>query len=202
MTSVGAPASPAVQTQALPDLNPAHTLPKLESAQSRYEALCKRLGRGLSPSRASLRVIKSARLLQLCEAGQPVCDYPVQIGLSPRGHKTREGDQRTPVGDYYICSRNPESRFHLFLGLSYPNNQDARAGLAAGLITEEKCREISQAIARHERPDWYTPLGGEVGIHGGGIERSGTQGCIALRDEDIEEVWAATLLGTPVEVRE
>ena len=131
---------------------------------------------------------------------QPIKEYAVRISQCPDGPKQREGDRRTPEGNYYICYRNNESRFHLFMGLSYPNDHDARTGLEEGLISREKCQEIAEAVSTKARPDWYTPLGGEVGIHGGGINRKGTLGCIALENEDIEELWAATTHGTSVEI--
>lgn len=175
---------------------------KMDAARERFEQLCHLHGQPMDVAKVTLRIEKARRRLQLLHGNSIVKEYPVRIGQSPVGSKSREGDCMTPVGKYYICYRNPESRFHFFLGLSYPNAEDARAGLAAGLITEEKCREICAAISRKECPDWYTALGGEVGIHGGGIDRPGTLGCIALRDEDIEELWGATRLGTPVEILE
>lgn len=183
-------------------MEPEPTNPKVLSAERRFLALCREEGIDAEPGPFSIRVEKSRRRLLLLRDGQPVREYPVIIGRCPEGHKVREGDRRTPIGSYYLCYRNPDSRFHLFMGLSYPNERDARAGLSEGVIDREKYEEIAAAIARRQRPDWYTPLGGEVGIHGGGINRPGTAGCIALRDEDIEELWGATEIGTPVEIVE
>ena len=162
---------------------------KLEAAEHSFLRLCEEHGLPADRARASLRVEKSRRRLSLLLDGSQLRSYPVIIGRSPSGHKRCEGDQRTPVGSYFICYLNPASRFHLFMGLSYPNAEDALAGLRTGMISEAKCREIADAIARREQPDWYTPLGGEVGIHGGGIHKPGTAGCIALHNED----WAYTV---------
>lgn len=177
-----------------------HTEGKLEAAERSFSRLCEEHGRPPDRARASLRVDKSRRRLLLLFDGAPLRSYPVIIGKSPSGHKKREGDQRTPVGSYFICYLNPASRFHLFMGLSYPNAEDALVGLREGVISETKCREIADAIGRRERPDWYTPLGGEVGIHGGGIDKPGTAGCIAMQNADIEQIWGAAGLGTPVEI--
>jgi murein L,D-transpeptidase YafK len=171
---------------------------KLESARQRFLRLCQEAGVAADPLKSAIRVEKSRRRLILLCGGRVLKEYPVVVGACPVGHKKREGDKRTPVGDYYICYRNPESRFHLFMGLSYPNEADARAGLAEGVIDQRKYEEIADTVARKDRPDWYTPLGGEVGIHGGGTSRPGTAGCMALRNEDVEELWGATALGTPV----
>jgi len=112
--------------------------------------------------------------------------FPIICGRNSfEGTKMREGDQRTPRGEYYICYINDKSKFTLFFGLSYPNKEDAQRGLEANLIDEKDFGRISSAIDKKERPPWNTPLGGEVGIHGGGIDRDGTRGCIALKDEDV-----------------
>jgi murein L,D-transpeptidase YafK len=167
---------------------------------SPYAALCARHGLAPAPERSRLTVSKSRRRLALWQDDHLLAELPVIIGRQPLGHKEREGDQRTPEGAYYICLRNAESRFHRFLGLSYPSLPDAERGLAQGLLDQAAAERIRAAIAARACPDWYTPLGGEVGIHGGGIERDGTLGCVALRNEDIELLWDATLLGTPVQI--
>jgi murein L,D-transpeptidase YafK len=112
----------------------------------------------------------------------------------------REGDHRTPEGRYYVCTRNDRSRFHLFLGVSYPSKQDAERGLTTGLIGKNVFAQIVAANSRGTRPPWNTPLGGEVGVHGGGTGSDWTWGCIALENADIEELWASCPLGTPITI--
>jgi murein L,D-transpeptidase YafK len=175
---------------------------KEQSATERFLRLAREVHISPELGLASLRVEKARRRLLLLWGGRALREYEVIIGRSPLGHKEREGDQRTPVGRYAICYRNPRSRFHLFLGLNYPNEADALAGLARGQIDTAPCQRIADAIRRGECPDWHTPLGGEVGIHGGGVDRPGTLGCIAMRNEDVEEVWGATCLGTSVDIVE
>lgn len=150
----------------------------------------------------SLLVSKSKRSITLLINGKAIWSAPVGLGGCPEGHKQREGDQRTPEGDYFICTRNPRSRFHLFLGLSYPGIQDAERGLREGSITPSEHDAIVQAHRAGECPPWKTALGGEVGIHGSGADRDWTLGCIALDDPEIELLWALCPLGTPIKVEQ
>jgi murein L,D-transpeptidase YafK len=126
--------------------------------------------------------------------------YRIGLGFNPKGHKHKEGDGRTPEGSYYICCKNPNSRYYLSLGLSYPNEQDAAKGLQDGRITGTQCRRIKNAIRRKATPPWNTPLGGEIFIHGRGSHRDWTLGCIALDDGDMRELFGAVPVGTPVTI--
>lgn len=166
-----------------------------------YPQLCQTYGLAAAPHESRIAIVKSQRRLVLLHGEQQLAEIPIIVGRQPVGHKQREGDERTPEGDYYICYRNPESRFHRFLGLSYPSAEDAADALAQGVIDQSTHDSICSAIEAGKRPDWYTPLGGEVGIHGGGIDRAGTAGCIAMDNEWIECLWEATCLGTPVSIR-
>ena len=152
------------------------------------------------PGKTAILVTKSARRLALFVDGREVYVARVALGQDPGGHKQREGDRRTPEGDYYICTRNDQSRFHLFLGLSYPGLEDAEAGFRDGRITREERDEIAAAIRGRRQPPWKTPLGGEVGIHGKGAGRDWTLGCVALDDAGIEVLWKHCPLGTPVRI--
>ncbi len=147
-----------------------------------------------------LVIDKSARTLDLFSDGSSIKTYRVALGSSPQGDKKREGDGRTPEGTFYVCTKNPKSRHARALGLSYPSLQHAEEGLEEGLITKRQFRTIADALRRYERPPWTTPLGGEIMIHGGGIETDWTQGCIALVDADALELYDALPMGTPVEI--
>lgn len=135
-----------------------------------------------------LVVTKSARKLELLRRGRPLRTYRVALGLNPRGHKEREGDFRTPEGEYLIYRRNPESEFFLSLGISYPNADDLR---------------------RARRNGWDP--GGAIMIHGwpnvlkrpADYYRSAdwTNGCIALTNEEMLEVWLLTRPDTPIAIR-
>lgn len=145
-------------------------------------------------------VSKSERRLYLSDGDTIVRSYRIGLGLVPIGHKEREGDGRTPEGAYYICVKNPESRFNLSLGISYPNVEDAGAGLDAGLITKDQYEAIADAITAEGTPPWDTPLGGEIFLHGHGASRDWTAGCVALDDNAIEELYRLVDVGTPVTI--
>lgn len=148
-----------------------------------------------------LLVEKSRRTLTIFSAGRPVKTYRVALGDQPLGDKVREGDRRTPEGEFYVCSKNAGSRYNKSLGLSYPNAEDAERGLASGLVTPRERRAIVDAIRRFQQPPWNTRLGGEIMIHGGGNATDWTTGCVALSNADIDELFPVLPLGTPVEVR-
>ncbi|HVG18270.1 MAG TPA: L,D-transpeptidase [Blastocatellia bacterium] len=141
---------------------------------------------------------KSARELTLYAGGEAARVYRVGLGFDPEGDKTRQGDGRTPEGSFYVCVKNPDSKYHLSLGLSYPNKEHAARGLRGGLITRAQHDQIMNALEAKARPPWDTPLGGEVFIHGRGSKSDWTFGCVALDDGDMEELFAAIPKGTPV----
>jgi murein L,D-transpeptidase YafK len=131
---------------------------------------------------------KKARTLELMHTGQVLKTYKIALGGEPVGPKTRQGDHHTPEGVYVIDSRNAHSQFHRSLHISYPNAAD---------------RE-------HARKLGVTP-GGDIFIHGlpngygfvGAAHRARdwTDGCVAVTDQEIEEIWAFVGNDTPVEIR-
>lgn len=147
-----------------------------------------------------LVVSKRARRLELYSGGRVVRVYRVVLGGDPVNDKEREGDSRTPVGDFYVCVKNEQSNFHRSLGLNYPNREDAERGLRDGLITRAEYDRIVSAIKRKRTPPWDTALGGEIYIHGGGTARDWTAGCVALEDEEMRELFDAVPVGTPVRI--
>ncbi len=144
---------------------------------------------------------KSRRTLTVFSAGRPVKTYRIALGPDSVNSKEREGDGRTPEGAYYVCLKNSESKYHRALGLSYPSEQDAERGLKAKLISPKEKRTIVDAIRHYRKPPWNTKLGGEIMIHGGGTKHDWTQGCLALSDSDVEELYPRIPLGTQVEIR-
>lgn len=147
---------------------------------------------------AKIEIRKEARRLELYSGKHLVRRFRIGLGLSPTGLKTREGDGATPEGEYRVCVKNPNSRFYLSLGLSYPNKEDANRALEKALITRAQYDQIVSAEKRGICPPWNTPLGGEIFIHGNGAESDWTLGCIALDDPDMKELYAAARIGTPV----
>jgi len=167
------------------------------------------LASGLRPDSTSLEtitdvrieVLKSKRQLILYSGDHIVKRYRIGLGFTPEGSKARQGDGRTPEGSYYVCSKNPKSQYFLSLGLSYPNEADASRGLKEGLINRIQFQQITAAIKRGGVPLWNTALGGEIFIHGAGSTKDWTWGCVALENEDIQELFNAVPKGTPVTIK-
>lgn len=128
-------------------------------------------------------VMKSARRMYLVHHDQVLDSYDVDLGFAPAGHKEAEGDGRTPEGRYFIDRRNPDSDFHLSLGISYPNKLDLERASSMGLSA-----------------------GGDIFIHGGprrGVDRRGpdwTAGCISVKNREIEWIYAMVEDGTPIDI--
>jgi murein L,D-transpeptidase YafK len=148
-----------------------------------------------------IEVSKKKRQLVLFSAGKPVRTYRVGLGSNPKDDKRTQGDGCTPVGEFYVCSKNPKSSYYLSLGLSYPNEEDAERGLREKLISKSQRDQIVRAIRAHSCPPWNTRLGGEVFIHGNGSSSDWTLGCVALDDPAMKELFDAIPRGTPVRIR-
>jgi len=130
-------------------------------------------------------VDKSDRTLTLYADGRPVKTYTgIQLGGAPVGAKRFEGDRRTPEGRYAIDYRNPESAYHLSLHISYPNADQIADARSQG-------RSPGGEIFIHGQPNWMTS---------GRAPGDWTDGCIALSDAEIEELWSAIPDGTPIEI--
>jgi murein L,D-transpeptidase YafK len=133
-------------------------------------------------------VEKSTRTMKLMLDGQILKTYKVALSTEPVGAKEREGDHKVPEGQYVIDSKNSHSRFHLALHISYPNAAD-----------REKARTLG-----------VNP-GGDIEIHGLGskygwvgslhLQANWTDGCIAVTNSEIEEIWPLVPVGTPLEIR-
>ena len=150
--------------------------------------------------KARIVVRKGERRLLLYSENELLRVYPVKIGVDPVGDKVKQGDGRTPEGTFYVCVKNPKSKYYLSLGLSYPNIEDAERGLRDGLISEEQYREIVTRISRGAIPPWNTGLGGEIFIHGQGEIWDWTYGCVALENMHMEELYQVVSLGARVEI--
>lgn len=148
----------------------------------------------------SITIRKSARVLEVYDGDKLVRTFDMVLGFSPDRDKEVEGDGRTPEGEFYVFTKNPESRFHLSLGLSYPAKDDASRGFAGGLISKEERDQIVKAIDERSMPPQKTRLGGEIYIHGGGTARDWTDGCIALENEEMTKLFAAIPPGTRVRI--
>lgn len=133
-------------------------------------------------------VHKSARTMELTQAGQVLKAYKIALGGEPVGPKTRQGDHRTPEGLYLIDSRNAHSKFHRSLHISYPNAAD-----------RDRARKLGVSpggdVFIHGLPNGYGLVGAAHRA------RDWTDGCVAVTDQEIEEIWKLVNNGTPVEIR-
>lgn len=136
------------------------------------------------PEVTQIVVDKSDRKMWLLHGRTVLRSFDIGLGFAPEGHKEFEGDGRTPEGAYIIDRRNPNSNFHLSLGISYPNEQDIARARAAG-----------------------RDPGGDIFIHGGPrlLRDKGradwTAGCISVSDREMEDIYAMVKLGTPILIR-
>src|SRR5580765_206175 len=151
-------------------------------------------------SNSRIVVKKAERKLFLYSGSKLVRTYRIGLGLNPIGDKVREGDRRTPEGDFYIFTKNDKSAFYLSLGISYPNAAHAERGLREGLITKAQYDEIQIALKAKKTPPQNTRLGGDIYIHGNGGGSDWTWGCVALEDRDVRELFQAIPVGTPVRI--
>ena len=145
-------------------------------------------------------IYKEKRQLELHADGQVVRTYRIGLGFGPVKDKVREGDGRTPEGEFYVFVKNPRSSYYLSLGISYPNIEHADRGLRDGLISKKQHSKIVEAIRNRKAPPQYTPLGGLIYIHGNGSQSDWTWGCVALENADIKELFDAVDVGTTVRI--
>ncbi len=164
------------------------------------------------PSAPDLEIIvdKQARTLRLMRAGRLENRFGIALGRNAGADKCIEGDCATPLGEFFVCARNPRSRFYRSLCISYPNAEHAGRGLRDGLITAQEHALIIDALRERRMPPQKTRLGGEIYIHGENPDdgtgaprarRDWTHGCIALDNGAMQTLYAAVALGTPVSIR-
>jgi murein L,D-transpeptidase YafK len=174
--------------------------PNWADVEARARALCQQHNLPYPPPHRRVVIHKRARKLQLFSGQTLLAEYPIALSARPEGAKQREGDRKVPEGHYFICEKHPSRRFYLFLGLSYPSLADAERGVRQGLIDSHQAQAIRRAIQSGRCPPWNTPLGGAIGLHGGGTWRDWTLGCIALNDADIEILYLLLQIGDPVSI--
>jgi murein L,D-transpeptidase YafK len=138
------------------------------------------------PSVSRVVVRKASRRMELLNGDEVVRSYQVSLGLQPQGHKEREGDFRTPEGRYYLTRRNPRSDYFLSIQVSYPNERDVKRAKSNGW-------EPGGAIMIHglpnnlkREPEYY--------------RRDWTDGCIAVSNADMVEIWLLTQDNTPIDI--
>ncbi len=153
---------------------------------------------------------RSQHKLMVKKNGQTLRSYKVALGSGGSTSKLREGDYKTPSGQYRITNVRESDKFHLFIQLNYPNMADATKALRSNVISRKQYRDILDAHVYGLQPPQNTALGGAIGIHGIGLETNEkiqihqnidwTRGCIALRNQEIEELSQLISKGTPVSI--
>ena len=147
--------------------------------------------------------------LTVMEGDQPKAIFEhIAIGRYGKSYFRTRGDNKTPLGHFTITWTKPDTRYHRFLGLDYPDLDRANRALEAGDITEQQWQDIRRAARAGETPPQDTPLGGFLGIHGVGEgdpevhqAYNWTNGCIALTNEEVDRLSKMVQIGTRVEVR-
>lgn len=134
------------------------------------------------PQVTRLQLVKDRRRLYVFHNRDLLAEYKVHLGNNSEGPKRFRGDGKTPEGAYYIDRRNPNSLFHLSLGISYPNAEDVAYAHALGLDP-----------------------GGDIFIHGDRRKqdprgKDWTAGCVAMKDKQMEELYAMVGVGTPIDI--
>jgi murein L,D-transpeptidase YafK len=144
---------------------------------------CSKFKRYNGPEVTRVVVMKTERKMYLLHGTEILKSFDVDLGFDPLGHKSSKGDGRTPEGSYFIDRRNPNSLFHLSIGISYPNEAD-----------------IAYAKSLGESP------GGDIFIHGGPTlladksKADWTAGCISVTNKEIEKIYAMVQDGTQIDI--
>ncbi|MGD0271388.1 MAG: L,D-transpeptidase family protein [Candidatus Sulfotelmatobacter sp.] len=133
-------------------------------------------------------VVKKERTLELLGQGKVIKSYKVTLGGDPVGPKTKQGDHKTPEGMYVLDFRNAHSQFYKSIHISYPNEHD-RA------FAQQKGVSPGGDVFLHGLPNGYGAIGAAHRL------KDWTDGCIAVTDEEMDEIWKAVPDGTPIEIK-
>lgn len=143
-----------------------------------------------SPDHYRIEVRKSVRQLTLYKDEKLTHTFRIGLGFDPNGAKQRQGDGRTPEGDFLTILRNPQSSYYRSVMLNYPLPDDAHRGFKQKLIGAGTRDAILNAHKSGKTPPQGTRLGGEIFIHGGGNQGDWTLGCVALANRDMDVIFA------------
>ena len=136
----------------------------------------------------TILVRKGERRMYLMRANRIIAEYPIRLGLNPIGHKEREGDFRTPEGLYQLVGRNPRSDYFLSLEVSYPNDEDRARAKKIGVPPGGLIMIHGQPNLPRKSPDYYANY-------------DWTNGCIAVSNSDMVDIWLRTQPGTVIVIR-
>lgn len=143
---------------------------------------------GEFPVADKILVEKAERKLHLLKDGQPFRTFEIALGVAPVGDKEKEGDQKTPEGVYTLDDRNPDSDYFLSIHISYPSASELRQARARGL-------DPGGAIMIHGQPNRPTYSAAYY------AKEDWTNGCIAVSNSDMIDIWLMTPDGVPIEIR-
>lgn len=151
----------------------------------------------VSKSNKSLYVYRGTELVQKVAAD---FSYNAFADKERRGSSTNPDDWRTPEGVFFVVNKNPNSKFYKAFVLNYPTAEDAERGRSQGLISQSEYAAIVRAEQEFTMPPMHTALGGMIEIHGkgSGIGSNWTQGCVAIHDNHMDQLWRLVEVGTPV----
>jgi murein L,D-transpeptidase YafK len=142
-----------------------------------------------APPKADLVVVeKSKNKLHLIQKGQTLKSYDISLGKNPVGHKIMRGDMRTPEGRYLLDYKNENSKFYRSINISYPNEYDIARAHAFGM-------DPGDDIVIHGMPNHMGDVRGPI------YPINWTEGCIAVRNHEMDEIWELVELNTPIEIR-
>jgi murein L,D-transpeptidase YafK len=133
-------------------------------------------------------VLKKEHTLQLLNQGKVVETYKVALGGNPVGPKTRQGDHKTPEGVYVLDFRNAHSQFYKSIHISYPSAEARKRARSEGVLP-------GGDVFVHGLPNGYRTIGAAHRL------KDWTDGCIAVTDDEMDEIWRAVADGTPIEIK-
>lgn len=143
------------------------------------------------PPRADLVLVeKSRNKMYLIDDGEVLKEYKISLGQNPIGDKVQRGDMRTPEGRYLLDYKNDQSKFYRSLNISYPNDYDIAEATARGV-------DPGDDIVIHGLPNGVR----DRDIKGELYPLNWTEGCIAVRNHEMDEIWQLVELNTPIEIR-
>ncbi|GAB4272667.1 MAG: hypothetical protein Kow0029_11560 [Candidatus Rifleibacteriota bacterium] len=171
------------------------------SGPERFKHRLDELGLKLEDLTPHILIRKRSRELMVLSDNLLIATYPVGLGKNPIGIKLNGKDAKTPEGQYHICAKDSNFKYHLFLQINYPSPDDAKRGSVQQLLKPGEEKKIIEAWNKNLVPPADTALGGPIGIHGFGAESNWTSdGSIAMHNFHIEEIFWILATGTPVAI--
>jgi murein L,D-transpeptidase YafK len=133
-------------------------------------------------------VMKKERTLTLMSGDKVLKVYKIALGVDPVGPKRMEGDHKTPEGNYILDRRNPKSKYYRSIHISYPSEEDRDRARESGV-------SAGGDVMVHGLPNGFGWLGATHRVH------DWTDGCVAVSDQEMDEIWSAVADGTPIEIK-